>query len=351
VKRQWRRVLRAQLRDAHVLFAESQTSLLFFAAVIIGGAVALRLFYACPDTGQHPPFGEALYAALSLVFFNSVFPYPNEWYLQLLFFAIPILGLAAGAETVMSLGSALMNKQGRAQKWQVAMASTYRDHVVVCGLGKVGYQATVELLKSGREVVAVEIDPDGRFVGKALERGIPVIIADARRSEMLIKAGVQRADAIITCTDDELTNLDISLDARELNPGIKVVMRMFDPDLASRVQHGFGIHTAFSSSALAAPIFAVAAMRLDVKHSFYIGDVLLNVSEFTVEPGSQLVGRSIGELEMRLNLSVICCQSGDCHNLRPQPDLALKAGDRLWVLATLDELFRLRELNEQATGQ
>ena len=48
------------------------------------------------------------------------------------------------------------------------------------------------------------------------------------------------------------TNLDIALQARELNPGIKVVLRMFDPDLARRVESGFGIHTAFSTSALAA---------------------------------------------------------------------------------------------------
>ncbi len=67
----------------------------------------------------------------------------------------------------------------------------------------------------------------------------------------------------LPATDDQLANLEIALDAREINPGIKVVMRMFDVEFARKVEKGFGIHTAFSCSALTAPIFAAAAMRLE----------------------------------------------------------------------------------------
>ena len=115
-----------------------------------------------------------------------------------------------------------------------------------------------------REVVAIELNAQGRFVEKAKALGIPVIIANARRTENLVKAGVMQAKAVIPCTDDELANLDIALDARELNPDLKIVMRMFDSDLARRIEKGFGIHTAFSTSALAAPIFAAASMRVNV---------------------------------------------------------------------------------------
>ncbi len=181
---------------------------------------------------------------------------------------------------------------------------------------------------------------------KAKGLDIPVIIADARRTENLIKAGVKRADAIIPCTDDELTNLDIALDAREQNPDIKVVMRLFDPDLARRVQQGFGIHTAFSTSALAAPIFASAAMRLNVKHSFYVGDTLLNLSQVTVEPGSRLTGWPLEKLESELDLSVICYQGGEITDLHPTPDLCLGAGDQILVLASLETLQQLNGLNQ-----
>ena len=91
------------------------------------------------------------------------------------------------------------------------------------------------------------------------------------------KEGHRPKKAIVVATQDELTNLDIALDARELNPGIKVVMRMFDAKLAEKVRRGFGIHTAFSTSALAAPVFAAAATRAQIDHSFYVDDVLMNI--------------------------------------------------------------------------
>jgi voltage-gated potassium channel len=327
--------IRAQWRDACILSRESRTSLVLFLCVLVGGALAFHLLYVFTDTQQRLSFAQALYTTFSLIFFEMVLPFPQPWYLQVLFFAIPILGLATIAEGVLRFGTALVNKQDRGQKWQVAIASTYRGHVIVCGLGKLGYRVVLELQKFGREVVGVELNPDGRFVAKLQALNVPVIIADARREEDLIKAGVERADAIIPCTDDELTNLDIALDARELNPQIKVVMRLFDPDLARRVEKGFGIHTAFSTSALAAPLFATAAMRIKTRYAFYVGENLLNLSQVTIEPGSLLVGWTIGKLAREADVSVVCyegCQATDTH---PDPERQLNAGDRLMVIGTL----------------
>jgi voltage-gated potassium channel len=340
------RVLRAQMRDVRVLFRESRNALVLFIAILIGGALIFHFFYSYPETHQHPHFDQALHATFALIFFETLLPFPEQWYLQILFFVIPILGLAAIADGVIRFGAALTNKQARGQKWQVAMASTYSDHIIICGMGKVGFRVSLELLRFGREVVAIELDPVGRFLEKAKALDIPVIIANARRTENLLKAGVKRADAIIPCTDDELTNLDIALDAREQNPDIKVVMRLFDPDLARRVGKGFGIHTAFSTSALAAPIFATAAMRLDVKHSFYVGDTLLSLTQVVITPGSQLIGWPIEKLESELDLSVVCYQGGEITDLHPTPDLCLNAGDQILVLASLDTLQQLDNLNQ-----
>jgi len=345
MKKSLRRTMRAEWRDARVLFGESRNSLIFFVLLIGGGGLIFRLFYILPDTGHHPGFGRALHATFALIFFETLFPFPEQWYLQILFFIIPIMGLALVADGVIRLGAALTNRQSRGQKWQVAMASTYSDHIILCGVGKVGYRVALELLKFERDVVAIEQDPGGRFVEKTKALGIPIIITDARRSSNLIKVGVERADAIIPCTDDELANLDIALDARELNPDIKVVMRMFDSDLARRVEKGFGIHTAFSTSALAAPIFAAASMRVNVKYSFYVGDELLNLSEVTIEPGSPLIGWSVEKLEAELDLSVVCYQGQEVADLHPDPDLCLRAGDEVLVIASLDTLRRLNGLN------
>ena len=221
----------------------------------------------------------------------------------------------------------------------------YRDHVIVCGLGKVGYRVVLELLRFGKDVVAIEVNEQGRFIEKVQALNVPIIIGDARRSENLRKAGVEYADSIVPATDDQLANLEIALDAREINPGIKVVIRMFDQELAAKIEKGFGIHTAFSSSALTAPIFAAAAMRLDVKHSFYIGDQLLNVSETVIQPDSQINGWDIARLERELDLSVLYYQSSEIHDIHPAPDLNLLPGDHILVLASIETLQHLNKLN------
>ena len=125
-------------------------------------------------------------------------------------------------------------------------------------------------------------------------------------------------------------------------------MRMFDADLARRVEKGFGIHTAFSTSALAAPIFAAASMRFSVKHSFYVGDTLLNLSEVLVRPESELIGWSLERLEADLGLRVVCHQVGACPDLNPDAHLELGPGDELLVMATLSSLERLNDLNNPA---
>jgi Trk K+ transport system NAD-binding subunit len=303
------------------------------------------LFYIDPETGRSISFSKALYGTFSLVFFENTLDFPRLWYLQILYFLIPIFGLLVVADGVIRFGVALTNKKERGQKWQIAMASTYSGHVIICGIGKVGYRVALELMNFNREIVAIEGNPDCRFLEKAKTSGIPVIIADARRSENLIKAGVKRADAIIPCTDDELSNLDIALDARELNPNIKVVMRMFDPDLARRVEKGFGIHTAFSVSALAAPIFAAASMRVNVKASFYVNDNLLNISELIVKPGSDIEGWSIERLENELDLSVVSYFEDRKTHLHPDSDQRLKAGSKVLLLACLETLNKLERLN------
>jgi Trk K+ transport system NAD-binding subunit len=337
--------LKAEYRDVRVLVNEFRYSLILFFAVIIGGSLFFSSLYTFPGTNLSPTLPQALHATFSLLFFEIVFPFPDQWYLQLFFFVIPILGVAVLVDGFIRFGTALIIKQNRGQKWQVAMASTYNNHVIVCGMGRIGYRITLELLKFGREIVAIEIDENSQFVEKVKSLDITLIIADARRSENLINANVRQADAIIPCTADELTNLEIALDARELNPDIKVVMRMFDADLAKRVEKGFGIHTAFSTSALAAPIFAAAAMRVDVKHSFYVGDQLQNLSEVVISPDSQLIGWSVEKMENDLGLSFVSYQDGDTAILYPDQELVLKPGAKILIIASIDTLFQINEMN------
>jgi Trk K+ transport system NAD-binding subunit len=345
-----RRYLRALWRDTRVLVRQFRIPLLAFTVLLCGGTLALRLFYIYPETGQRLGWAEALYSVFTLVFLQPVLPFPRAAGLQLLFIVTPLVGLALVADGVVRFGVALFDRRERKEAWQVATASTYRNHVVVCGLGKVGYRVVKELLHLGEQVVGVELNAACPFLDELAQLNVPVLVGNARQRETLEKARVPEAQAIVACTQDDLANLDIVLDARELNPDVKVVLRMFDTQLAERVKRGFGIHTTFSTSALAAPVFAAAATKAQIEHSFYVDDVLMNMARATIRAGSALEGRTVGEVEKELDLTIALHKGPRGLDPHPAPDVTLSAGDCVVVFAALESLAHLRAMSGEACG-
>jgi voltage-gated potassium channel len=341
----WRRYLLANWRDTRVLLRQFYKPLLFFVvSVLLGGLVFHRLYTHAEV--QDLTYSEAVYAIFSMIFLGESIPYPGEWYLQIFYFVMPIVGLGLIVRGIIDFGVMLFNKSAREGEWQVAVASTYKDHVILAGMGRLGFRIVQQLLGFGEEVVGVEIDPESEFVRHVLDLRVPVIFGDATLPEVLQQAGVERASAIVTCTEIDLTNLEIALAARELNEEIHVVLRMFDHDWAQKVARGFQIPTAFSTSALAAPAFARAATRADVTHAFYVGDHLLNVSELTISPNSALIGEQVCELEHQLDFSIILHNRDGQVDMHPDPEIRLQAGDQICVFASLEVLNRLSRLNQ-----
>jgi len=341
----WKRYLLAYLRDIRVLLRQFYIPLLLFMGSVLLGGLVFDLLYTHTDI-QDLSYVEAVYAIFTMTFFGESIPFPQEWYLQVFFFVMPILGLALMAQGVINFGVMLFNKSAREDEWQVAIASTYRDHIIIAGIGRLGFRICQQLLNFGEDVVGVEINPSGEFIRRVMNEKVPIIYGDATHSDVLQQAGVLRARAVITCTENDLTNLEIGLVAREIKKDIRVVLRMFDHDMAQKVARGFNISTAFSTSALAAPAFAQAAIRSDISHAFYVGDQLLNVSEMIVNDCSSLVGRRVCDVEENLDFSVILHSREGQIDLHPSADITLQPGDRICVFATLDVLNRLDRLNQ-----
>jgi voltage-gated potassium channel len=340
----WKRYLLANWRDARVLLRQFYVPLLLFVVSILLGGLVFDRYYTHPHVDDLS-FAQSAYAIFSMIFFGANIDFPSEWYLQIFFFLMPIIGLGLIVQGVIGFGVMFFRKSAREGEWQVAIASTYSDHVIVAGIGRLGFRIVQQLLDFGEDVVGVEVHPDSQFVQQAMAWRVPIIFGDATHPEVLQQAGVERASAVVTCTENDLTNLDIALVAREIHPDVHVVLRMFDHDRAQKVARGFKIHTAFSTSALAAPAFARAATRSDVTHAFYIGDQLLNVSEMTISPASALAGRQVCELEHELDFSMILHRRAGQIDLHPDPEIKLQEGDQICVFASLDVLNRLGRLN------
>jgi Trk K+ transport system NAD-binding subunit len=153
------------------------------------------------------------------------------------------------------------------------------DHVVVCGLGTVGFRVLEQLVARGIDVVAVEADEDGPFVPVARALGVHVMIGRVGVPGVLEAVDVAHCRCVVVATSDDAANLETALEARALRPDLRVVLRLFDPDLAERAERAFGIHRSLSVSALAAPAFALAAVGRHVHAPLAIGDDVVLVEE------------------------------------------------------------------------
>ncbi len=331
------------------------------AALVGVGALVLDVSYRGPDSGAELAPFEAFYVALSLVVVSPAAPLPADAASRAVFLFIPLAGLLLVGQLVVRLTVTVLNRN----RWETAVASTYSGHVIVCGLGRVGFRVVRWLLDLGEEVVVIDLpeDPD-QLHDQVRAWGVPVVGADARRVDVLTDAGVARCSALIPITDDDLVNLSVATAARSVNPGVRVVLRTFDDRLAANLQQGFDIYRAYSTSALAAPAFAAAATHAPVDFAFAYGDGdgdearnLMTITKFTVVAESPLVGLTLAEVEQRLDVQVIAHRRS-AFVQHPSNDIVLEVGDGFVVSAGADALDRLacltpptRELGRYRAGR
>lgn len=315
--------------------------LILFGIAVLAAVVDFTLRYEHPDTGRDLDVWESIYVVFTLLLFGGSYPWPDDLITRLLFFAVPLLGIAVIGQGVLGLTSAVFNRR----TWEAAVASTYENHVILCGLGRVGFRVLAWLRKLGEDVVLIETDGDHPLMEQVRAWKIPTLVADARRPEILMEAGIRKAESIVPCTNDDLINLSVATAARAIAPDIRVVIRTFDDNLAMNLQKGFDINFAYSTSALAAPAFAAAAMKAPVDYAFAFGEdqMLLTVSDFTVIEGAAIVGQTVGRVEQDFDVEVLALQ-GNGTKLNPPDDTIFEAGQRFIVSAPLEAISKLAEV-------
>src|SRR3954454_20273874 len=276
--------LQVYLRFVRYLLWEFRWPLGVFATLVLGGGFIVHLTYH----REHVAFPRACYAVFLMIFLESGLDFPDEWYLQPFFFLLPIIGLGAVADSVVRLAFLVFTKKQQLPEWQRMVASLYRDHVVVVGLGKVGYQIIKGLLELHETVVAVDLADRTQLREDVFDFGVPIIQGNARNVKTLEQAGVRVASAVILATSDDLTNLDGGLTARDLNPKARIVLRLFDESLAAKVAGAFTL-PAISTAQVAAPAFIAAATGRKVYHEFRLADRPLHLNCMKIYPDGRIV--------------------------------------------------------------
>ena len=224
----------------------------------------------------------------------------------------------------------------------MVMAASLSNHVILVGLGKLGYRTFSLLRRLGEQIVVLERDPQNAFLDEVRAAGFPLFVGDARRDQMLVDANVAGARCVVIVTNDDLANLEIALDARRMHPGIRVVVRMFDQNMADKIRDGFNIHLAMSQSAVAAPAFAMSAIDPGFVNSTIVDDRLIVMLRRTIEPADPLANRTIADVLRDAGLSVVKWRRpGAAERLFPPPETKLAVGDELLLQGPLESAVAL----------
>ncbi|MFD8544629.1 potassium channel family protein [Streptomyces sp. NPDC059649] len=178
-------------------------------------------------------------------------------------------------------------------------AEDMSDHIVLVGLGKIGTRVLAQLRTTEHQVVVVERDPHARGVALARELGVPLLLEDGGAPGVLDRARICQSKSLLVLTRDDGENLDIVMAAREANPQVRVVMRLYDDDFAAtvsrtmRASYPDATTRSRSVSALAAPSFAAAMMGRHVLGVMPVerGSLLFTVVDVAGHP--ELEGRSV----------------------------------------------------------
>lgn len=303
--------------------------------VLLVGALLFLKFDEKPQS-----FFSALFCTWSLIFGQPPEDFPNATPLRLLYFIVPVIGLTFILEALVEFALLLRDRRRYDESWCQAMAAALSNHIVLVGMGRLGYRTFDLLRRLGESVVVIERDENNQFLSDVRRAGFPLLIHDARRETVLLEAGIERARSIIVSTDDDLANLEIALDARRFNPRIRVVLRLFDQNMADKIRDGFNIRLAMSQAAISAPAFALAAVDATIVNTFVIENELVAAQWWHATADGPLVGQTIAQIMVEFNVSVLERKPRiGAGQLFPASAALVDADDRLLVQGVFERLL------------
>ncbi|WP_425802858.1 potassium channel family protein [Desulfitobacterium sp. Sab5] len=229
-----------------------------------------------------------------------------------------------------------------------------KDHVIICGTGRVGRQV-INHLKAG-DIVVVIIEQEEEQVKEFLAQGYFVIHGDATQDDILKKAGIERARGLITTLPEDALNVFVTLTAKGLNPKIQVVARMDKLESEAKLYRA-GADRVISPAILSGRRMALAILKpmsidyLDtVVHDH---NLQIEIEEVQVEQGSSLTGLTLEESKIKQNTgtTVLAIIRGDDVLSNPTAHDEILAGDVLIVFGLREQVERLEHVAVVKTGK
>ena len=126
-----------------------------------------------------------------------------------------------------------------------------KNHIIVCGLGRLGYFIVEELLERKEKVIVIEKNEDSLYINYFRSLGADVYIGDAKLPKVLNDVNISQAKALFSVINNDSHNLEIGLNARSFQPNMRLILRIFDEMMAQKIREHLDIHLTLSASAIA----------------------------------------------------------------------------------------------------
>lgn len=186
--------------------------------------------------------------------------------------------------------------------------TSMKQHYIICGNGRIGSLISEQLLEAGKPFVIIDCDPD---VGLKLETGgLPHIIGDATDEELLRKAGLDQAKGLIATASSDVTNVYITLIAREMNPAVYIMARAESEDSVKNLKRA-GADRVISPYQVGGRHMANLLLKPTVVDFVELAtgeqrdDFIIQMEGFRIRPGSDLMGSTLKDAPIRKDLGLI----------------------------------------------
>jgi voltage-gated potassium channel len=304
--------------------------------ILIEGYPPLDAFYMTLTTVTTVGYGEIHPLSQAGRVFNS---FLIAFGVTTIFFAI---GLMTQTIVELQLGEYFENRRNK------RMIDKLQNHYIICGYGRVGASAALEMQRAGVPLVIVDRNP--QKVERALAAGLRALAGDSTRDITLREAGVARARGLVAALATDADNLFVILSAKTLNPMLNVAARVDQEEAESKLRRA-GADTVFAPYTNAGHQLAASLLRPHVVQFLdqTTGGIGLDVGieQVRVAESCELVSKSLKQLQLRRDLGVIVLairKADGQMQFNPPADAVIAGGDYLIVMGEHEHLRALEAL-------
>ncbi|KGG14910.1 MULTISPECIES: potassium channel family protein [unclassified Prochlorococcus] len=228
------------------------------------------------------------------------------------------------------------------------MLRRMRNHVIICGYGRIGKEISQQLQSEEVPILIVELDP--AMKNAAEKEGLNVLFADATLDETLLLAGIKSCRSLVVALSNDAANLYVVLSARGLSKDCRLISRAESEEAANKLRLA-GATVVVSPYIAAGKAMAATALRpLAVNFMELLAGSQCEIEEFLltddVEKFAQIKNRTLSELNVgrQSGAMVLAIRDGDDLITNPGGDFVISPGQLLIALGNKKQLALLRQL-------